>query len=60
MCCLGYAIFQFKQLDAALEEIGSQDIIWELQKIIIANPIVIGVCQLAYFYLGARVCLEFG
>ncbi|GAA5814263.1 hypothetical protein MFLAVUS_007757 [Mucor flavus] len=60
LCCLGYAIFQFKQLDAALEEIGSQDIIWELQKIIIANPIVIGVCQLAYFYLGARVCLEFG
>ncbi|EPB82922.1 hypothetical protein HMPREF1544_10316 [Mucor circinelloides 1006PhL] len=26
----------------------------------IANPVIIGICQLVYFYLGARLYLEFG
>lgn len=61
LCCLSYAVFQFKQIAVAIEsELESKSLVWELQKIMIANPVVIGVCQLAYFYLGARLYLEFG
>ncbi|KAI8641854.1 hypothetical protein BD408DRAFT_388215 [Parasitella parasitica] len=61
LCCFSYAVFQFSQITTALESsIQDQTLNWELQKIIIANPIIIGICQLAYFYFGARLYLEFG
>ncbi|KAI8879784.1 hypothetical protein K501DRAFT_325345 [Backusella circina FSU 941] len=55
LCCFAYAVFQFKQIDDAL---GHPD--WRLKKLIIVNPIVIGICQLIYFYLGTCLCVEFG
>jgi hypothetical protein len=36
------------------------EIVQNLQKIIIASPVVSGVCQLVYFYLGTRLYLEYG
>lgn len=61
LCCFGYAVFQFKQIAEALKNnISDSAIVWELQKIMIANPVIIGICQLVYFYLGARLYLEFG
>lgn len=54
-------MFQFSQIQKAIEqELHDQTLTWQLQKIVIANPVVIGVCQLVYFYLGARLYLEFG
>ncbi|KAG2215616.1 hypothetical protein INT46_006220 [Mucor plumbeus] len=61
LCCFSYAVFQFKQIAEALKNnISDSAIVWELQKIMIANPVIIGICQLVYFYLGARLYLEFG
>ncbi|CAO0794259.1 unnamed protein product [Mucor circinelloides] len=62
LCCFSYAVFQFKQIAEALNGNISIDraLVWELQKIMIANPVIIGICQLVYFYLGARLYLEFG
>ncbi|KAI8072177.1 uncharacterized protein B0P05DRAFT_494327 [Gilbertella persicaria] len=61
LCCFAYAVFQFKQIFEALKQrLGDNGLSWELQKLMIANPVIIGVCQLAYFYLGARLYLEFG
>ncbi|KAL7317687.1 hypothetical protein PS15m_004009 [Mucor circinelloides] len=62
LCCFSYAVFQFKQIAEALNDNISIDraLVWELQKIMIANPVIIGICQLVYFYLGARLYLEFG
>lgn len=68
LCCFSYAVFQFRQIAEALDQkiqlvagADSANIdVWSLEKLMIANPIVIGVCQLAYFYLGARLYLEFG
>ncbi|KAL0139852.1 hypothetical protein V8B55DRAFT_1501959 [Mucor lusitanicus] len=62
LCCFSYAVFQFKQIAEALISNKSIDraLVWELQKIMIANPVIIGICQLVYFYLGARLYLEFG
>ncbi|KAI9471896.1 MAG: hypothetical protein EXX96DRAFT_622086 [Benjaminiella poitrasii] len=62
LCCFGYAVFQFKQVAEALkQQLGeAPPLVWSLQKLMIANPVIIGVCQLIYFYLGARLYLEFG
>lgn len=62
LCCFSYAVFQFKQIpDAIAQQIQDNDeLVWQLKKIMIANPIIIGVCQVVYFYLGARLYLEFG
>ncbi|KAI7907070.1 uncharacterized protein BX663DRAFT_528897 [Cokeromyces recurvatus] len=61
LCCLGYAVFQFKQIAEALnQQMANSPLVWSLQKIMIANPIIICFCQLVYFYLGARLYLEFG
>ncbi|KAI8375725.1 hypothetical protein EDC96DRAFT_605201 [Choanephora cucurbitarum] len=61
LCCFSYAAFQFKQVYRALHQrLGDNALSGELQKLMIANPIVIGICQLAYFYLGTRLYLEFG
>ncbi|KAI8979801.1 hypothetical protein BDF20DRAFT_906240 [Mycotypha africana] len=61
LCCFIYAVFQFKQIARALKDtLGDRALVWDLQKFIIANPIIIGICQLVYFYLGARLYLEFG
>lgn len=62
LCCFAYAVFQFKQIAEALKYVFPTQLekVTNLQKIIFAAPVVIGVCQLAYFYLGARLYLEFG
>lgn len=61
LCCFSYAVFQFKQIAESLrDKLSDQIDIWPFQRIMIANPVVIGVCQLAYFYLGARLYFEFG
>lgn len=62
LCCFSYAVFQFKQIHDAIawQFRGDTELVWELRKIMIANPVVIGICQLVYFYLGARLYLEFG
>ncbi|KAI9259386.1 hypothetical protein BY458DRAFT_517232 [Sporodiniella umbellata] len=62
LCCFGYTVFQFKQITEALKSAfpnggGNTD---NLQRIVIASPVISMVCQLAYFYLGARLYLEFG
>lgn len=62
LCCFSYAVFQFSQIQTAIQSQLTEDVsfFYELQKLMIANPVVMGVCQLAYFYLGARLYLEFG
>ncbi|KAG1054062.1 hypothetical protein G6F46_000507 [Rhizopus delemar] len=62
LCCFGYTVFQFKQITEALTFVfpDEWEIVQNLQKIIIASPVVSGVCQLVYFYLGTRLYLEYG
>ncbi|KAI8877608.1 hypothetical protein K501DRAFT_337300 [Backusella circina FSU 941] len=55
LCCFSYAVFQFKQIETPLSDPNASFI-----KLIIANPIVIGICQLIYLYLGTSLCVEFG
>ncbi|CAO3704086.1 unnamed protein product [Rhizopus stolonifer] len=62
LCCFGYTIFQFKQIIEAIKSVfpnggGNVD---NLQRIVIASPVISGICQLVYFYLGARLYLEYG
>lgn len=62
LCCFSYGIFQFKQIANALEQsLGESNlVIHSLQNIMVATPVIIGVCQLIYMYLGTRLYLEFG
>ncbi|KAG2209728.1 hypothetical protein INT47_001876 [Mucor saturninus] len=61
LCCFSYAVFQFSQIQKAIQaKLNDDPFFFELKKLMIANPVVMGVCQLAYFYLGARLYLEFG
>lgn len=62
LCCFGYTVFQFKQITEAIKSVfpnggGNVD---NLQRIVIASPVISGICQLVYFYLGARLYLEYG
>lgn len=66
LCCFVYAVFQFKQIadalasqDDNLEQLAS----WLQQlinRLLIAVAVITGVCQLVYFYIGARLYQEFG
>ncbi|KAI8989250.1 hypothetical protein BDB01DRAFT_718739, partial [Pilobolus umbonatus] len=62
LCCFSYGIFQFKQIANALEAALGRDnsLMDGLQNIMVATPVIIGVCQLIYVYLGTRLYLEFG
>ncbi|CAO3660065.1 unnamed protein product [Rhizopus stolonifer] len=66
LCCFGYAIFQFKQISDALSYKNAdleEVVIWLqsfIYRLLIAVGVITGVCQLVYFYLGARLYQEFG
>ncbi|KAI8365997.1 uncharacterized protein BYT42DRAFT_588504 [Radiomyces spectabilis] len=63
LCCFGYAVFQFKQIFKALDaytEISAQVLRQLIEHLLIVNAVITGVCQLIYFYLGARLYQEFG
>ncbi|CAO3600023.1 unnamed protein product [Absidia cylindrospora] len=57
LCCFIYSIFQFKQLPSAVNQSILRLLITRL---LIVNAVVIGVCELVYLYLGARLYQEFG
>ncbi|ORZ06636.1 hypothetical protein BCR42DRAFT_426871 [Absidia repens] len=57
LCCFIYSIFQFKQLPSAVNQSILRLLITRL---LIVNAVVIGVCELVYIYLGARLYQEFG
>ncbi|KAI8145390.1 hypothetical protein BJV82DRAFT_36493 [Fennellomyces sp. T-0311] len=66
LCCLIYAGFQFQQISDAMKEIQPEDpdlrdeLKWLITRLLIVNVVVIGVCELLYLYLGARLYQEFG
>lgn len=66
LCCFVYAVFQFKQIadaldskDTYLEQLASW-LISFINRLLIAVAVITGVCQLIYFYIGARLYQEFG
>ncbi|KAI9267922.1 hypothetical protein BDA99DRAFT_504373 [Phascolomyces articulosus] len=66
LCCLIYSGFQFQQIQDAMnqETSSSPDEAHHLQflitRLLIVNVVIIGVCELVYLYLGARLYQEFG
>ncbi|CAO3657554.1 unnamed protein product [Mucor hiemalis] len=66
LCCFGYAVFQFKQISDALQsqQNNLEDLAGWLTnlsyRLLIAVAVITGVCQLIYFYIGARLYQEFG
>lgn len=76
LCCLMYGSFQFQQISEALNDIQNNnpaltstvamygvdfsDLKALIDRLLIANVIVIGLCELIYLYLGARLYQEFG
>ncbi|KAI9317573.1 hypothetical protein BX666DRAFT_2101712 [Dichotomocladium elegans] len=69
LCCLIYSAFQFQQISDALTnlaELASSNTIALdnlhslIYKLLVANVVIIGVCELVYIYLGARLYQEFG
>lgn len=69
LCCFVYAVFQFQQISTALDAVKGSDpalgpvaasLQWLITRLLIANAVIIGVCELIFFYLGARLYQEFG
>ncbi|KAI9493537.1 hypothetical protein BDB00DRAFT_822359 [Zychaea mexicana] len=66
LCCLIYAGFQFQQIKEAMDqEIDVPEeqvdyLQWLITRLLIVNVVIIGVCELVYLYLGARLYQEFG
>lgn len=63
LCCFIYAVFQFQQISDALNQndmAGKDHLQWLITRLLIVNAVIIGVCELGYFYLGARLYQEFG
>ncbi|CDH60046.1 hypothetical protein RO3G_09260 [Lichtheimia corymbifera JMRC:FSU:9682] len=76
LCCLMYGSFQFQQISEALNDIQNNnpaltstvamygvdfsDLKALIDRLLIANVIVIGLCEIIYLYLGARLYQEFG
>ncbi|ORZ02590.1 hypothetical protein BCR43DRAFT_509751 [Syncephalastrum racemosum] len=66
LCCFIYAVFQFQQISEALHndgdgaEVDAGRLEWIITRLLIANAVVIGICELVYFYIGARLYQEFG
>jgi hypothetical protein len=63
---LAYAIFQFKQIgdalrshDPALTQLASS-LAFLINRLLIVIAVIVGVCQLIYLYIGARLYQEFG
>ena len=66
LCCFAYAVFQFKQTADAISSQNDgleQLATWLstlINRLLVAVAVITGVCQLIYFYLGARLYQEFG
>ncbi|KAG2180656.1 hypothetical protein INT44_003663 [Umbelopsis vinacea] len=67
LCCFVYSIFQFKQINNSIQvPTDSPDAATSawlesvIRKYMIAASVIIGVCELGYCYLGARLYQEFG
>ena len=66
MCCLIYSGFQFQQLQEAMDqdtensEKDVEHLKYLITRLLIVNVVIIGVCELIYLYLGARLYQEFG
>ncbi|OAD08790.1 hypothetical protein MUCCIDRAFT_158968 [Mucor lusitanicus CBS 277.49] len=66
ICCFVYAVFQFKQIadaldsqDSDLEQLATS-LTFLINRLLIVIAVITGVCQLIYFYIGARLYQEFG
>jgi TRAP-type mannitol/chloroaromatic compound transport system permease small subunit len=67
LCCFIYSIFQFRQINNSIQvPADSPDAATSawlesvIRKYMIAASVIIGVCELGYLYLGARLYQEFG
>ncbi|KAI8084245.1 uncharacterized protein B0P05DRAFT_534793 [Gilbertella persicaria] len=66
ICCFAYAVFQFKQIKDAIDNSSSSleqfasSLIFLINRLLVVIAVVTGVCQLIYFYIGARLYQEFG
>ncbi|KAI8636448.1 hypothetical protein BD408DRAFT_426111 [Parasitella parasitica] len=66
LCCFVYAVFQFKQIGDALDsrnpylEQLATSLTFLINRLLIVIAVIIGVCQLIYCYIGARLYQEFG
>ncbi|CAO3692186.1 unnamed protein product [Umbelopsis ramanniana] len=67
LCCFIYSIFQFRQINNSIQvPADSPDAATSawlesvIRKYMIAASVIIGVCELGYCYLGARLYQEFG
>lgn len=66
ICCFVYAVFQFKQIADALDSQNSDleqlatSLTFLINRLLIVIAVITGVCQLIYFYIGARLYQEFG
>ncbi|KAI8373140.1 uncharacterized protein BYT42DRAFT_579332 [Radiomyces spectabilis] len=66
LCCFTYAMVQFRQMDRALKEpiLNNIPVAASLKhfirQILIANAVVIAICEVIYIYLAARLYQEFG
>jgi predicted secreted protein len=66
ICCFIYAVFQFKQIADALDSGDktlatlASSLTFLINRLLIVIAVITGVCQLIYFYIGARLYQEFG
>ncbi|KAL0091270.1 hypothetical protein F4703DRAFT_1838167 [Phycomyces blakesleeanus] len=73
MCCFIYAAFQFKQIADAINDginpgpgapsgdsQNAKDLKALIDQLLIVCTVITGVCELLYFYIGARLYQEFG
>ncbi|KAI8354201.1 hypothetical protein BD560DRAFT_407894 [Blakeslea trispora] len=68
ICCFAYAVFQFKQIKDAinsyvppeLQSVEVSSLVYLITRLLIVIAVIIGVCQVVYCYIGARLYQEFG
>ncbi|KAM3583349.1 hypothetical protein VKS41_004263 [Umbelopsis sp. WA50703] len=67
LCCFIYSIFQFRQINDSIQvpptSPDAATSAWletAFKKYLIAASVIIGICELIYCYLGARLYQEFG
>ncbi|OBZ83743.1 hypothetical protein A0J61_08206 [Choanephora cucurbitarum] len=66
ICCFAYAVFQFKQIGDAIDpntvstEQLAASLSYLISRLLIVIAVIIGVCQVVYCYIGARLYQEFG
>ena len=67
LCCLIYSGFQFQQLQEAMNQnMNSEEydtgekLQYLITRLLIVNVVIVGICELIYVYLGARLYQEFG